>query len=92
MTAHLTTFSTKAELLAVLATAGLAHEYESELHHDQTCVDVFPVWPRVHVEGEWVDDVAAEPKWTANLAMECPDALKPYQAFPAFPKRVFAGD
>jgi hypothetical protein len=87
MTTYLRTFETRADVLTVLAMAGLA----GNDWHDQTCVDVFPVWPRVHVEVEWVDDVAAEPKWTANLAMECPDALKAYQAFPAYPKRVFAG-
>ena len=81
MTTYLRTFETRADVLSILALAGLgglATETTPEWH-DETCVDVFELQTKVG----W--------QWTANLAMECPDALKPYEAFPAFPKRVFAG-
>ena len=75
MTTYLRTFETRADVLTVLAKAGLA----GNDWHDETKADVFQLQTQVG----WM--------WTANLAMECPDALKPYEAFPAFPKRVFAG-
>lgn len=88
----LTAFPTKDALLEALEAAGLAHEWDGERHHDATCVDVFPVWPRKLVDGEWVDDTAKPEKWVANLAMDtCPASLTAYQDFPSYPRRVFAG-
>lgn len=87
----LTAFPSKAALLEALATAGLAREWDGELHHDQTRVDVFPVWPRKQVDGQWVDDTSKPEKWVANVQMdECPASLIGYLDHPTHPRRVFA--
>ena len=84
----LTAFPSKEALLEALEAAGLASDGE----HDQTCVDVFPVWPRKQADGEWVDDLSEPMKWVANIQMdECPAPLIGYLDHPAYPRRVFAG-
>lgn len=86
-------FPTRSEILAVLATAGLAREWDGELQPDTTCADVFEVWDRKQVDDEWVDDTSKPSKWVANLELDaCPEPLEPYQDFPVNPRRVFAGD
>jgi hypothetical protein len=81
-------FDTNMALICALELAGLTRDGE----HDSTIVDVFPVWPRHKIDGEWVDNVNVDPRWVANLALtECPQELKQYQEFPINPRRRFAG-
>jgi hypothetical protein len=82
----LRTFDTRADLLAVLSAAGLA----SARGHDAARVDVFEVWPRVLVDGEWVDNTALPSKWTANVACAADIPAEYLTDPPVNPRRVFA--
>lgn len=87
----LTAFPSKEALLEALEAAGLAFRTEDGVHHDATCVDVFPIWPRKQVDGQWVDDLSKPMKWVANIQMdECPEPLIGYLDHPTHPRRVFA--